>query len=90
MKKLNEPIDDWENPGVKLSVDTLMRIFPAYHDHHLLPEAGGTGDQNPHIMDALNTVEYMVAWHVQNEGRADLDELPDFRSDVLGHSNGSE
>jgi len=48
-----------------------------YYEHGVLPEAGGSLDQDPDIMDALNFMSLMVGWYIQNERKDDPESLPE-------------
>lgn len=70
-------LENPENVGIRIPLDLLKQIFPAWHDHRIMPHKGGLLDQDADIMDALDMAEYGVAWWMQNLRRKALDDLPE-------------
>ncbi|NIN36636.1 MAG: hypothetical protein GTO60_16695 [Gammaproteobacteria bacterium] len=66
------------NPGCLVPIEVLMDCFIAFHDHRILPHAGGWLDQDYHLTEALLDLEYRVAWHKRNNKRTDFNQLPKF------------
>lgn len=77
LRLLDDDIEDEENFGITIEPDYLMDIYLNYHDHALLPAAGGTGDQDKHEMYSLRQMDRMVAWWIkelERDGKDDADD----------------
>ncbi|GAB4527853.1 MAG: hypothetical protein OHK0046_46060 [Anaerolineae bacterium] len=62
-------IEDIEDPGLLEDPEYLMQVYLPYRDKGLLPEAGGTGDQDPATMHGIDLLNLMVAWWIQEMER---------------------
>lgn len=71
-----DDLDEIEDVRLMVPASLIYKVFPAYYDHGILPEAGGSLDQDDDIMDALNIVMYLISWHVENEKKRDPDSMP--------------
>lgn len=64
-KLTDEPVEVREDYGIRIPVETLFDIYPAYHDKSLLPRNGGVLDQDHDEMEAIYLMSSLVAWYYQ-------------------------
>lgn len=80
MRRLDQQWSVEEDPGLAADIELVKRCFISWHDHRLLPSAGGTLDQDPDLMEALLDIEYRVAYTVAHYGRVPFSKLPPWKS----------
>jgi hypothetical protein len=61
--------------GIWCSPEIIYAAYLDYRSKNLLPEAGGTLDQDPHIMRSFQQLDALVAWYREQDQRPDEDEL---------------
>jgi hypothetical protein len=77
------------DPGWLADIDTLIETHWPYRTHKQLPEAGGTLDQDPALMQSLKWLDWQIEWQKINEKKPtallDFDEFQKKRRDA--HNN---